>query len=277
MGALAGFCVLALACGRVSTQVGAEGDGPCEPVLVYVDAASGTLSGGFTLQSDPDAGVSEYLSPPAGVESLLVPGEAGAQYAFSLSCPGTYLLWGRMHGPDPEHNTFWLSVDGEPFYQWRLSTGVVWFWRPVTRGVEYLDPIQYVLDAGSHQLVVRNSASGDGVAGFFIALPGEVPPGNDTPCKPPDSVQMEDGGCVPSCGSHGANTVCGAGACAGQAPLVAYDCVICCFVADGGADSGTDGAVDSGADGGADSGVNGSSDGGRPDSAADATVDSARD
>jgi hypothetical protein len=254
----AGMGLLTFGCGRISTEVGeeleaesdvrldaasdvqveaqvdAQLDAACQPTSFYIDMASGVLSGGFSLQSDKDAG--EYLSPPP-TQSTLVPGDASADYSFPVACPGTYVLWGRMHGPGAINNTFWLSMDSEPFYQWRLSTGVIWYWRPVTRNLDYGQPIHYTLDAGVHRLTVRNSSSGDGLQRLFVGLPGDVPPGNDTPCSPPNSIQLADGGCELSCGSHG-NTVCGPIACAGQPALVAYDCSVCCHSPDAGMDAG---------------------------------------
>jgi hypothetical protein len=250
--AIAGTCLLTLGCGRISTEVGEEleaqsngqvdarGEAPldaaCAPTSLYIDVASGTLSGGFSIQTDADAG--EYLSPPAGVPSTRAPGDAGAVYTFPVACAGTYLLWGRIHGPGVQNNTFWLSMDDEPFYLWRLSTGVIWYWRPVTRDLDYGSFIHYALDAGVHRLAIRNSATGVGLQRLFVGIPGEVPPGNDTPCNPPHSIELADGGCEPSCGSHG-DTVCSPITCAGQPPLVAYDCSVCCHAADAGADVAT--------------------------------------
>jgi hypothetical protein len=252
---VAGVGLFTLACGRILTEVGeeldAQADAPpdaaCVPTALYIDVASGTLSGGFSIQTDVDAG--EYLAPPA-VPSTQVPGDASADYTFPIACSGTYLLWGRMHGPGALNNTFWLSVDDEPFYQWRLSTGVIWYWRPVTHDLDYGNPVHYTLEAGVHRLTVRNSATGDGLQRFFVAVPVDVPPGNDTPCDPPNSIQLADGGCEVSCGSHG-NTVCGPMQCAGQPPLVAYDCSVCCHTPDAGADAGGDAGGDAGRDAGA--------------------------
>jgi hypothetical protein len=243
LAAIAAMGPLALGCGRILTEVGeeldagsdAQPDAACVPTSLYIDMASGTLSGGFSIQTDVDAG--EYLLPPA-VPSTQVPGDASADYTFPLACPGTYLLWGRIHGPGALNNSFWLSMDDEPFYQWRLSTGVIWYWRPVTRDVDYFHPIQYALDAGVHRLAIRNSATDVGLQRLFVTIPGDFPPGNDTPCDPPNSIQLADGGCEVSCGSHG-NTVCGAIACAGQPPLDAYDCSVCCHPPDAGPDGPT--------------------------------------
>jgi hypothetical protein len=235
--ALAGMGLVTLGCGRVTTEVGQQLDAACAPTSLYIDMASGTLAGGFSIQTDVDAGA--YLSPPAGVDSTQVPGDASAGYAVPIACAGTYLVWGRIHGPGALNNSFWLSVDDEPFYEWRLSTGVIWYWSPVTRDFDYFQPVRYPFDAGAHRLTFRNSVPGVGLQRLFVALPGDMPPGNDTPCDPPNSIQLADGGCEVSCGSHG-NTVCGTIACAGQPPLVAYDCDICCHPGDAGADVGAD-------------------------------------
>jgi hypothetical protein len=265
---IAATVLCTVGCGRVLTQVGAqldaESDAPapqdaaCEATSLYIDMASGTLSGGFSIQTDLDAG--EYLSPPAPA-STQVPGDASADFTFPVACGGTYLLWGRIHGPGALNNTFWLSVDGEPLYQWRLSTGVIWYWREVTHDTDYFNPIPYELEAGVHRLTVRNSATDVGLQRFFVAVRGDAPPGNDTPCDPPNSIQLADGGCEVSCGSHG-NTVCGSVVCAGQPPLVSYDCAVCCLQPpDAGADA------EAGADAGPDTG--GDADAGAPDSPSD--------
>jgi hypothetical protein len=235
--------LLALGCGRVETSIGAEfardaaaaGSDGQAPVSVCFEAESGKLSG-FTIEMDPAASGGEYVLPPPGSQSLLVPGDASAAYTFELATPATYVLWGRIHGPGALNNAFWVTVDNGPSYRWQLSTGVVWFWGPVTSGTDYGNPLHYVLDAGSHELVFRNSTPGVGLDRVCVTVPGDMPLGNDTPCDPPNSIQLADGGCVPSCGSHG-STTCGA-ACAGQPALSSYDCAVCCFVPDAGADGG---------------------------------------
>lgn len=247
---VAGPCLLALACGRFETSVGAEfardsaaGPDVQGPVSVYMEAESGKLSG-FTIEMDPAASGGEYILPPAGSQSLLVPGGASAEYTFALGSSGTYLLWGRIRAPGSENNAFWVTMDDGPSYRWLLSTGVIWFWGPVTSGTDYGNPIQYALGAGSHRLVVRNSVPDVGLDRLYVTVPGDVPPGNDTPCNPPHSIQLADGGCERSCGSYGKNTTCGA-PCTGQPALLSYDCAVCCQVPDAGADgSASDSATD---------------------------------
>ncbi len=201
-----------------------------------VQAASGTLSGGFTLQAADDASAGGYILPPS-TQSLTVPGPARALYTLQLSSSGTYGLFGRIRAPTVRNNAFWMTVDMGPSILWHLSTGLIWFTGPVTSGTEYRDPIQYVLDAGPHQVLVQNADPGIALEQLCFASAGYRPLDNDTPCHPPDSIQEADGGCQLSCGGLG-GTTCVAALCADRAPLPAYDCTVCCFVPDAGDDSG---------------------------------------
>jgi hypothetical protein len=221
-----------LACDPVDTQVGAE----IASVPVYIEAEDGVLAGGFSIESDPTASGGRFIAPPA-VDAINAPGNATATYAFRTRTPhDTYVIWGRIHGPGPfPNNSFWVSVDDAPSTQWRLSTGVIWWWGPITRDTEYDTPILYPLDAGLHHLVIRNSAPGVGLDALYIqTAPGHTPPGNSTSCDPPNSIQLDSGACSPSCGTL-LGTVCGAQACAGFVPLPSYDCTVCCRILDSGA------------------------------------------
>jgi hypothetical protein len=221
----------ALACDRVDTQVGTE----IASVPLYLEAEDGVLAGGFTIESDPMASGGKFIAPP-DVLSANDAGNATATYAFrTTTAHDTYVIWGRIHGPGPfPNNSFWVSVDDAPSTQWRLSTGVIWWWGPITRDTQYDTPISYPLDAGLHHLVIRNSAPEVGLDRLYIqAAPGRAPPGNDTPCDPPNTIELDSGDCSPSCGDL-LGTVCGAQACAGFVPLPSYDCVVCCRIIDSG-------------------------------------------
>jgi len=250
--ALAAALPALLACGRIDTEVGAQAEpsvdatapgptldaappddagardaAPEASTSVYFEAEDGVLSGGFIVESDPDASAGRYIAPPAD-PSLAAPGPASAEYSFAVSETASYVLWGRLRAPAVDSNTLWVSIDDAPATQWRLSTGLIWFWGAVTTGTRYGVPNVYALAAGAHRLVIRNSAAGVGLDRLYVTAGGDEPPGNDTRCDPPNSIQLADGGCEPSCGSHGI-TVCGPVACAGQPQLVAYDCDVCCL------------------------------------------------
>lgn len=192
----------------------------------YIEAEDGMISG-FTIEDSADAsGGRALLAPDAFSDTA--PGTARATYAFELDEAGDYILWGRVYAPDVHANRFWLQLDGGPWLKWRISTGEVWYWDDVHDDAEYGVAQTFALAAGAHQLVIANAGPGARLDRLYFTKDGDEPPGNDTPCRPPHTVEL-DGACVPSCGLL-MGTACGPVDCMGREPLPAYDCDICCQV-----------------------------------------------
>jgi hypothetical protein len=228
------FWALAAAAATIACDASVTSLGTWQPLVTtgfYLEAEEGELSGGFIVGEDPEASRGKYLNPPAGVISLDQPGDARARYTFDIAKPAQYLVWGRIHSPDAIHNTFWIQVDGATWYHWRLTTGEVWYWAPFTDNFSYGKPLRFDLGAGQHELLVANSIEGTRLDRLYVTADGDVPPGNDTKCRPPHSVEL-DGGCSLSCGSQGGNA-CGQTTCMGHTILQAYDCDVCCIIPPG--------------------------------------------
>jgi hypothetical protein len=194
----------------------------------YLEAEGGVLSGGFTIESDPKASASHYLAPPPDAHAEDAPGSARARYSLSVTDAGEYVIWGRIHSPDPETNRFWIQVDGGTWYKWRISAGDIWYWDRFHDDMAYDTPLQFSFAAGEHTLLIANCVPGVGLDRLFFAGADSpaAPSGNDTLCNPPHSIDIA-GACQPSCGSLGGST-CGADECRGQPLLSAYDCEVCC-------------------------------------------------
>ncbi len=194
----------------------------------YLEAESGVLSGGFEIGTDSAASAGRYIAPPFGVESDKEAGSARAEYDFIVRTPGTYRIWGRIRSPTAENNRFWVKVDDLAWVQWRISVGDIWYWDAIHDNRNYGIPVNYELGAGPHHITIANDVDGvDLDRLYYTSDPKDVPPGNDTPCNPPHSIEIV-GVCQPSCGSQGGNQ-CGA-MCAGHNPFKAYDCPACCII-----------------------------------------------
>jgi hypothetical protein len=211
----------------------------CEPSLTsvgswtdsghYLEAEDGVLSGGFEIGLDSAASAGRYLAPPFGVNSDNMPGAARAVYEFSLRTPGTYHIWGRIRSPTTGSNRFWVQVDDDSWVKWRISTGDIWYWDAIHNDTEYGNALNFRLAAGHHQITVANCVSGvDLDRLYYTPDPHDEPPGNDTPCFPPNSIEV-NGLCQLSCGSQGGNA-CSIPMCMGKTLLDAYDCSVCCRV-----------------------------------------------
>lgn len=208
-------------------------DAGVQPESFYVEAESGELSTtGWTLASDPvpsgTAASGSYIEATEDTLNDTMPGNARVSYDFTLSTAGDYVFWGRVHSPDATHNRFWFRIDQQTWFLWRISTGDVWYWDDFHNNTDYNNALIFPLEAGPHRLEIANSRTLARLDQIFVTSAGDVPPGNDTECSPPHSIEMA-GACIPSCGSHAVNVSCDATICATREPLQAYDCAVCCL------------------------------------------------
>ena len=198
------------------------------PRALYLEAESAALSPGFQVLDDPGASGGQLLMPPddTGPSADLVPGSARAVYSFELARGGDYVLWGRLRSPDAEHNRFWFSLDGAPFFKWRISVGDIWYWDDLHDNADYGHALHFALEAGQHELVIAPAVPGVALDRLYLSAEGDTPPGNITRCLPPHSIELL-GECVRSCGAQRGER-CGESACAGMLLIPAYDCNVCC-------------------------------------------------
>jgi len=213
-----------VACDPVMTSVGAWSPDPNQ----YIEAETGELSGGFGIGDDGVASNGHYIVPTAAVTSEMEPGVARATYAFSTPSEGEYVIWGRIRAPGALNNRFWFQVDGGTWYKWRISVGDIWFWDDFHDDTTYDPALTFPLLPGNHELVIANCVEGVALDRLYLSATGDEPPGNDTPCNPPHSIELA-GECLPSCGSQN-GTTCGTVACEGRPVLPAYDCDVCCHI-----------------------------------------------
>jgi hypothetical protein len=217
----------ALGCDPHVATIGVE-ESEAGPEGTYLEAESGVLSDGFTVGNDPTASGAHFIAPVAGVTSDAVPGALRARYDFTIDNAGSYLIWGRIRSPNIERNRFWFQVDGGDWTLWRITVGDIWYWDAFHDNIQYGLPRTFDWAAGAHELVLANSVDNADLDRLYFSTDRSTPPGNDTPCDPPHTIDL-DGSCSPSCGDLGGNQ-CGAVNCAGLPSVETYDCSICCPV-----------------------------------------------
>ncbi len=238
--------------GRLSIEVSDAG--------VSADGASDIDSSvpptAFTIGAAVAASKGHYIATATGVSSEDRPGQARAGYDLTIAKADTYVIWGRFYAPDRVRNCVWARVDGGAWTRWRGTTGETWFWYYLHKEGEWATPLSFQLSAGHHDLSIANCSDDTKLDRLYVTAGGDRPPGDQTTCNPPHSVEI-GGQCVSSCGQLG-GTSCDAVACTGQTLLAAYDCAVCCTVSAGNADAGDAEAAASGDTGVAgDTGVDG--------------------
>ena len=216
-------CALALlavcACEPRVTRIGLEDAG----IGTYLEAESGTLSGGFVIQSDAKASRGRYIAPQTGVTSDDAPGAARASYELNVEVDGTYWIWGRVHDQNIYENRFYFQVDDGDWIKWRITTGDVWFWDVLHDDTNYGTPVSCSLTTGAHRLTIANDTDDAGLDRLYFAPERVKPEDTETLCNPPHTVEL-GGVCNPSCGVLAGR--CGETPCSGAMPT--YDCPACC-------------------------------------------------
>lgn len=205
---------------------------PALPAAFYLETEDGVLSGGFGVGADvpPADGAASggfYIEASEEPADGNAPGGARAIFDFNLQAAGDYVIWGRIHSPDALHNRFWFRVDEQTWFLWRISTGDVWYWDDLHNNVDYNNALVFPLSEGAHRLEIANGATLAQLDRLYLTAQGDVPPGNNTVCDPPHSIQV-GGACRRSCGSYGVVS-CIAEQCDGLEQLDSYDCTVCCL------------------------------------------------
>lgn len=228
------LCTLILGCSgcsAIDVSVGAYEPPQAPPaappaVTRYLEAEEALELSGFSIEHDATASAEKMLMAPANAQSDREPGPARARYRFRVDRSASYVLWGRIRAPNASNNRFWFKLDDGPWIKWRISTGDIWFWDDLHEDTSYADALQFALEPGEHELLLADAVSGVALDKLYITADGDTPPGNDTPCRPPHSIEVA-GVCLPSCGAQ-MGRMCGVMACAGKPQIEAYDCDVCC-------------------------------------------------
>ena len=129
---------------------------------ILFEAEDGSIGGPMSIASDKNASTGGYISVPNGA------GRQGyAQYKFSISEPGEYLIWGRVLAANGEDNSFFVSIDGGESSLWDTQISSNWIWDQVSDR-NGADPVVYFLDKGEHTLLIEQREDGTKIDKILI-------------------------------------------------------------------------------------------------------------
>lgn len=125
---------------------------------IRIQAERGVLSGEMQIfNDDSDASGGKYIKPPGGD-----PGEGRALYQVYIKDPGEYVVWGRVHAPTADNNSFFFIMDDGEKLTWDLNFREdTWYWDRVsdrgdgTEGRPETDPVKFDLTAGLHTFIIE--------------------------------------------------------------------------------------------------------------------------
>lgn len=123
----------------------------------YVDALTMTFSG--SMRSCIAGWWTEahgLCAPEGSGNSLTAPGTLGSASAtFTIEEAGTYDVWARVVGADATSNSFWVRVDGGPWWHWEPPVyRLAWVWRRISDVATAPGGLRLELSAGPHTIDV---------------------------------------------------------------------------------------------------------------------------
>ncbi|WP_431900317.1 glycosyl hydrolase family 28 protein [Nonomuraea sp. bgisy101] len=117
---------------------------PGNPVSLYGEAESGTVTAPMQTLQDPAASGGSYVSVAPGNNSqTAAPPTGHATLTFAVPDPGTFTVWARVITPTTSDDSFWVRSDGGSWTSWNgIPLGSAWHWARL--------PVTYDLNAGTH-------------------------------------------------------------------------------------------------------------------------------
>lgn len=193
--------------GSTSSTSGTDGTSETTAAVVVDEESSSGQPCGFELPALLWAGDATITDPMSLSVVPILPGtplmarsyaaEAGTvAFELELSCPTELfvfgLVWDQLEGAEPQNaDSFFVTVDGlpmpEPVWAYGCQTTGLgdesWSWLPLTAWTGMgcdADPYDVVLDAGPHEIRLRNREAGGGIdAAAIVAIAITDDPGFD--------------------------------------------------------------------------------------------------
>ncbi|MEU7899368.1 glycosyl hydrolase family 28 protein [Nonomuraea sp. NPDC049152] len=112
---------------------------PGNPVTLYGEPESGTVTAPMRTESDPAASGRSYVTVAPGNNSKTsAPSTGHATLTFAVPEQGAYKVYARVIAANDGDDSFWVRLDGGAWTQWNgIPLGTSWHWAevPVTAGL----------------------------------------------------------------------------------------------------------------------------------------------
>lgn len=112
---------------------------PGNPVTLYGEPESGTVTAPMRAESDPAASGGSYVTVAPGNNSKTsAPSTGHATLTFAVPEQGAYKVYARVIAANDGDDSFWVRLDGGAWTQWNgIPLGTSWHWAavPATAGL----------------------------------------------------------------------------------------------------------------------------------------------
>jgi hypothetical protein len=145
---------------------------------IYWEAESGLIFPGMDEGKDENASGGRYLWHRP--QDTWGRNTSTAAWTLSVAEAGRYYLWGRVLAPDPETDSFYISIRTDtrtllPRSEWHTRSSPDWRWTPVTLN-RAKEPAVFDVPEGSCRIQLTAREAGTKIDRLFLTRsPNEVP------------------------------------------------------------------------------------------------------
>ena len=157
---------------------------PAQPAYVWLEAEEAShQEAPLRTFEGREASAGRYVEA-RGEDAETPPAGGQLRYAFDISWPGAYTVWGRVIARDSDEDSFWIRVDGGPWIRWNdVRHGERWRWDEVHDSDYGKQLAQFEFSAGAHTLEIAHREGGAALDKLLIT--------ND-PHFVPEGISMSD-------------------------------------------------------------------------------------
>jgi hypothetical protein len=123
-----------------------------------IEAESGLLTSPMRTVANSLASGGYYIEVPNTTFGLNN-NKGAAAFTFSIPVTGSYVIWGRVMGPDSASNSFYAQMDSGTLYTWDIPVGNSPVWVRVSN-VGGPNPVSFNLSAGTHTFTISGREDG---------------------------------------------------------------------------------------------------------------------
>jgi hypothetical protein len=149
------------------------------PAEFWLEVECGQVGSVWNVLVDNDASNGEYVTTPAGTESLdsaSVDTAYHIMFPIHVSKPGLFRLWGRVITPTANDDSYWIKMDDDAWALWNsIPAGNTWHWEIVFDQSNNSEVMAYQLNPGNHTLSICLREDGALLDKLYLTNTGAVP------------------------------------------------------------------------------------------------------
>lgn len=153
-------------------------------LLSIQEGENGTKGMYWSAKTNANAKAGAYAGSEEGITDAAIPegSDKILSFSFNIQQADEYDIWAKIQALATGENSFWISVDNEPFRKWNHlgNSTFEWYWKKFHFSYPDEDrSLTYFLEAGTHTVRVAIASGTVSVDRIAVSTKGKLPENTD--------------------------------------------------------------------------------------------------